>query len=569
MSSTLKKVGATSDDTTKEVRELKNEVEGLNNVRLGGFLSTIGKIASVIGIGTIVSRSIQEGMERGMKNISFEVLFGSVESAKQMIDEIDKYAAKAYGTSALTNAVQMMAGFDIAKDEIIPNLKAIGDIAMGDVQRFNSLTLAFSQMSSTGKLMGQDLLQMINAEFNPLVQMSKTTGKSVAQLKDEMSKGLITSQMVKQAFYDAAGAGGQFHGMIDRISDSAGGLWQKVLSNVSLRLLDLYKIIEPILIPALKGLNLLLTDTIGFFAKLADRITNLHPVVLGIGGAILTVATAIGIVKAASVAYLTVTKLITFFKGIETAAWWANNAAMLANPVTWIVAGVIALIAVIAYLIIKIDGWGKMWEHTVNGAKLLFNAFTESVKFYFNTMINGLMIGLNKIKQGWYEFKEAVGIGDSTQNQQMLAQINADTEARKKAILDGANNVANLSIQAAEEFKKAAGSLSWNDKSFSDIANDIKNKLGISTPGLPGTDMATGFNGTGTTGGNFGGSAGKSTANSIATGGQKTTNITINLGELVGSMVINASGIREGAGQVRDIVLDEMTRVLAMAQGQT
>lgn len=578
MSATLQRVGVTTNQTTKDIDNLDKSVNKLNKVNLNGFFSTISKIGTFLGVGALLGKSISEGMEQGMKNVSFEVLFGGEEPARQMIDNITAYAAKAYGQTAVTGAVQMMAGFDIATEEIMPNLRAIGDIAMGNKEKFNSLSLAFSQMSSTGKLMGQDLLQMINAGFNPLVQMSKTTGKSVATLKDEMSKGLVTSQMVKQAFYDVAGAGGQFHGMIERMSNEAGGLWNNALSKMNQRLLQFYNWIEPVLIPALKTFNDFLEAPIATIGRLTDKITTDFPImtgvilaatsaVVGYRLAMLSLAglqVVIAGLKSVLVAYEIVVFAVKNATSLWTAAQWLLNVALSANPIGLIVAAVVALIALITYLIVKIDGWGKMWEHTVNGAKLIFKAFVAGVKLYFNTMVNGLMIGINKIKEGWYEFKEAVGIGDSSENQKMLAQIRADTDARKKAIVDSAKEVASLSIQAAKEFKSAANSLSWNDTAFSDILTGQKKQFGIDAPGVPGTTTGTG----GTTGGGTGGNAGKDTANSIATGGTKTTHITINLGELVGTININKNGFRESAENMRDIVLDEMTRVLSMAQGQ-
>ena len=57
------------------------------------------------------------------------------------------------------------------------------------------------KMSAAGKLMGQDLNQMINAGFNPLQIMADKTGKSIAALKDEMSKGAISAEMVQQDVY--------------------------------------------------------------------------------------------------------------------------------------------------------------------------------------------------------------------------------------------------------------------------------------------------------------------------------------------------------------------------------
>ena len=581
MSAALNRIGGSSDRAVGGVRNLRNEAESLNKVNLGGFLSSIKRVSAVLGVGAVLGKSIKDGMEMGMKNVSFEVLFGGEEPAKRMIDNITAYASKAYGQSAVTNAVQMMKGFDLATEEIMPNLRAIGDIAMGDTNKFNSLTLAFSQMSSTGKLMGQDLLQMINAGFNPLVQMSKTTGKSVALLKDEMSKGLITSQMVKQAFYDATAAGGQYNGMIEKMSNTTGGLWNNALSKMNQRLLQFYNWIEPILIPALKKFNEFLDDPIGTIGRLVDKVTTAYPVIsgaiIGITAAVIGykvamlslagVQAVIAGLKAALVAYEIVVFAVKNATSVWAAVQWLLNVALTANPIGIIIAAIVALIAVIAFLVIKVDGWGEMWQHTVNGAKLIFKAFVESVKFYFNTMINGLMIGINKIKEGWYEFKEAVGLGDSSENQRALQKIREDTDARKAAIVDGAKTVAKLGIEAANEFKKAGQSLSWNDTSFSDVTASIKKKLGIADPAIPGGGNLAGSTNNGIGGGTGSGTA-ANTANAIATGGTKTTNINVSIGEFANNMRVTANGAKESATEMRDMILDELTRVLSMAQGQ-
>ena len=94
---------------------------------------------------------------------------------------------------------------------------------MGNAERFNSLALAFAQMSATGRLMGQELLQMVNAGFNPLKTMSETTGKSMETLKDEMSKGAISADMVAKAFEDATAKGGKFNGMLEKQSKGIKG----------------------------------------------------------------------------------------------------------------------------------------------------------------------------------------------------------------------------------------------------------------------------------------------------------------------------------------------------------
>jgi len=73
-------------------------------------------------------------------------------------------------------------------------------------------------------------------------------------------------------------------------------------------------------------------------------------------------------------------------------------------------------------------------------------------------------MGLNLIKAGWYEFKLAMGIGDDAENQAALNKIHADTEARKKEVVDGAKKVADLARKGNEEFAAAFHSVKLKKK---------------------------------------------------------------------------------------------------------
>lgn len=156
--------------------------------------------------------------------VSFRTLLGSQQASAELMRQMKEFAAATpLQLGDLAKGAQTMLGFNLDPDDIMPMLKAIGDISMGDAQKFQSLTLAFSQMSSVGKLMGQDLLQMINAGFSPLAVMAEKTGKSIGELKEEMSAGAISAEMVKQAFIDATSEGGQFFGMLSGQGDTVKG----------------------------------------------------------------------------------------------------------------------------------------------------------------------------------------------------------------------------------------------------------------------------------------------------------------------------------------------------------
>ena len=87
--------------------------------------------------------------------------------------------------------------------------------------------------------MGQDLLQMVNAGFNPLQIISQKTGKSMGELRKEMEEGRISFQMVAQAMRDAASEGGRYFGLMEQQSQSLNGrlstlgdTWEQVAKSI-------------------------------------------------------------------------------------------------------------------------------------------------------------------------------------------------------------------------------------------------------------------------------------------------------------------------------------------------
>lgn len=185
------------------------------NMLTGKLKQMSGMLLGGMGLKELASRVISVRAEFESMETSLKVLLGgNEERLSNIMGQIKEYAlASPLNTKDMVGAVQMMTSFGIEAEKSIDYLKAIGDISMGDTGKFNSLALAFSQMSSAGKLMGQDLLQMINAGFSPLEEISRKTGKSIGELKNEMSKGAITSKMVQDAFISATSAGGKFYGM--------------------------------------------------------------------------------------------------------------------------------------------------------------------------------------------------------------------------------------------------------------------------------------------------------------------------------------------------------------------
>lgn len=211
------------------VKKLRDEYALYNTEVKDTTSSTfsLGKAFGIIGGAAVLkqlgSEIINVRSQFRSMEISLETMIGA-DKANKLLAEIKQYAAiSPLELKDVSSATEMMIGFNIEAEKTPRFIQAIGDISRGESQKFQSLSLAFSQMSAAGKLMGQDLNQMINAGFNPLQYISEKTGKSMAQLKDEMSKGAISAEMVQQAFIDVTSAGGKFYNMSQKQSEELSG----------------------------------------------------------------------------------------------------------------------------------------------------------------------------------------------------------------------------------------------------------------------------------------------------------------------------------------------------------
>ena len=226
-------------DIAKSNAESASGIDSLND-KFKSLAATVGIGFGLNELKGFASEVINVRTQMESYEVSLEAMLNSKEKADAMLGTFREMAATTPLTlGALAGGAQTMLGFGLASESIVPHLKAIGDISGGNAEKFSSLVLSFSQMSSVGKLMGQDLLQMINAGFNPLEEISRKTGKSIGVLKEEMSKGAITSKMVQDAFISVTQEGGRFNGMLEKQGQGLMGLqaqfqgaWETMLNNI-------------------------------------------------------------------------------------------------------------------------------------------------------------------------------------------------------------------------------------------------------------------------------------------------------------------------------------------------
>lgn len=253
------------ESLARSVDSLTQRLERAANVKpnSGGVLAMLGGKGAVgaAAIGAAVMAATQgigsamkAAFERQKIQASYNILAGGRAQGEALVGQLRTLMRDTMLGGEVFDIARTMMAFGV-KGDISGRIAQIGNVAMGDAGRMQSLGLALSQMSAAGKLQGQDRLQMINAGWNPINTIAEMTGKSAAQLNEEMSKGLITSDMVWKALDYATSQGGQFGGVLDAIAKTPAGQYMLMMGQWEELMVGLGESLMPIATDVMKFVN--------------------------------------------------------------------------------------------------------------------------------------------------------------------------------------------------------------------------------------------------------------------------------------------------------------------------
>lgn len=401
--------------------------------------------------GTAAAYSVKQAMDVQASKVKFGTLMGNDAMGDYMYNQLKGYADKTpYSKDDTLKSGETLLNYGVGKTKVMPIMSMLGDISGGSAERLQSLSLAFGQVYAKGHLAGQELLQMVNAGFNPLQAISEKTGKSMNELDKMMSAGKITVDMVTQAMQSATGEGGRFHGMMNKLGNTLQGRISTFMDKLNTAAAKLGNIILPVVNKALDGFNFLLS----FISENGPAIAT----VLG------TIGTALFLINAGTIAESIGLRLASTATNLLSSSFIKLTAAMLANPITWIVAGVVALVAAIKYAWDHFESFRKVvlgvWEVMKNFGNIIkdyvINRITE--------LLNGI-VGIGRAIAALFsgDFSKAWDIAKDSARQ-ILGVDSANTAAGQIAGAYGEGAAkGSASWQASQEAKYRASLVKAND----------------------------------------------------------------------------------------------------------
>lgn len=232
----------------------------------------------------------------------------------------------------------------------------------------------------------------------------------VKQTKDWASLNEATKQATRleyaQNMMKASGAVGQAAKESSQYANVQANLnekWRQFKAQIGEPLL------ENVVNPAMQKLSGLVDKASTGFQDLQKWVSENKTLLSVLGGVVGAVAVGMTAYSIAQTAMTVASKLHTAATVAEKLAVLGLNGAMLTSPVTWIVAGIVALIAVFVILWNKCEGFRNFWINLWDKIKTAFAPVIEFVKSSFESFKEKLQTGIVPALQDlWAAIKEKV-----------------------------------------------------------------------------------------------------------------------------------------------------------------
>lgn len=425
-------------------RKFKNEINSTttsaNNLwdKIKGIALTIGGLAGVKKILNLSDEMAttsarlslivdDKGSVEELENKIFASAIRSRAEYQDTADMIGKLGSQAKG--AFKNNDELIAFAEQLNKNFV--------LAGTNQQGIASAQLQITQALASGVLRGEEL----NAVFEnatPVIQkIADYMDVPIGKIRDLAKEGKLSAEIVKNALLASAD---ETNAAFEKMPQTWSQIWTK-MKNIALKAFQ----------PVLKKLNEFANNQkvqeafesfinvisiasqavlglIEGMVWLYEILEPFAPIILGIVAAYVAfnlisglVSIALGVMSAMETAHAAAAMLASGATLAETAAQWGLNSALYACPIVWIIAIIIALIAVLTYLWFTNDdvAYGILyaWDALRLGAmtlwlgcKTVFYGILLAAQFMWLGML-GVCYGL---LTAWYGFQtglEAVGVG--------------------------------------------------------------------------------------------------------------------------------------------------------------
>lgn len=294
---------------------------------LSEALDKIAKPAMVLStaLGASGLAAVKFAGELEQTQLALEVLLKDAEKATAIKDEWVQLAASTPFSSAdIDSAGKKLLAFNIESEKVTDTLRRIGDISAATGSSISEIADIYGKAAVQGRLFAEDINQFQGRGIPVVQALAKVLNVAETEIRGMVTEGKIGFPELEKAFQFMTNEGGQFSGMMEKLSESTLGKFSTTMDNAKLALASFGEVMQP-------TANALLDFANDFFEGIQNMDEGTKAFVVGFSS----------IVAISGPTILAI-------KGIKVAL-----AGLAANPVVLAIAGVTAGVATLTGVLAK------------------------------------------------------------------------------------------------------------------------------------------------------------------------------------------------------------------------
>ena len=196
-------------------------------------------LTTAMGAAVVMGMKMAANMEAQI--VKFQVLTGHMEKGARLYRQIIEFSARTpFLLPDLDKAAQTLLAFGSPLASVMDELQRLGDLAMGDADKLDSIAMSFGKVRSRGTAHMRELNRFIMSGVPIFQELNKNIGVTGEELFKMIEKNQITFAHVEKAVQSLTNEGGRFHDMTLKVSTKTlEGRFSTALDNLRLDLASL------------------------------------------------------------------------------------------------------------------------------------------------------------------------------------------------------------------------------------------------------------------------------------------------------------------------------------------
>lgn len=204
-------------DVQVNSRGAVDQLRNINNASrqaqagIGGLTAAVGKLAAGFSAIQAARFVFAKTAEIESQTKSLQVLTGSVQQAKQIIQELQQLGAVTPFTSTeLIDAAKRLQAFGVEANAVVETTRRLADVSGATGAELQGLVTAYGQVQAKGRLQGEELLQFQERGIALQKELQRMYGMSGEEFRKALEKGRFSAKAVEQAIQNLTSAGGKY-----------------------------------------------------------------------------------------------------------------------------------------------------------------------------------------------------------------------------------------------------------------------------------------------------------------------------------------------------------------------